>query len=357
MSNIKHISNPPTQVYTTDLNEPVSESTEDQRPTRTWWWKIRAALGWLPQREATDRDLRQAVRAQEIDEVMRLLEAGVTPSAYPDTPWLCLAARRENRVMLDLFIIYGANVNQVDRETRGAKGRTALHEAAKRGWLKGARLLLEAGADPNKTDDMGQTPLFVAVRRGQEDLVRMLLEAGALLTKPSGEPQALLHEATSPALVDMLVLAGADVDALNELGFSPLHQQAKVGRDDVLARLLYHNANPNLQDKAGRTAAFWLGKGRASPSLAALVAAGLNLEHEDHEGNVAAHLWPVRSRDQEFLSEGYIRAPAVWMAKNHQGETPLYVLSRTDKTGLFQKLQADLSARSASLGEGARRLA
>ena len=357
VSNPKHISNPLTQVYETDLNEPVSEGTEDQRPTRTLWWKIRAALGWLPRREATDKDLRQAVRAQEIDEVMRLLEAGVTPAAYPDSPWLCLAARRENRVMMDLFVIYGADVNQVDRETRGARGRTALHEAAKRGWGKGIRLLLEAGANPNLVDDIGQSPLFVAVRRGQEDAVRMLLEAGACLNGPTGEPLPLLHEATSPELVDMLVLAGADVDAPNEMGFTPLHQQAKVGRDDVLGRLLYHQANPNAEDRAGRTAAFWLGKGRASPSLAALLSAGLDLEKSDHEGNVAAHLWPLRSRDQEFLAEGYTRAPNAWVAKNQRGETPLYVLSRTDKDGLFQKLQADLSAHASSGSEPVSRLA
>ena len=341
VSETKPISNPATQIYTTDLNEPVSESTENNRPVRSWWWKVRSALGLLPKREATDKDLRLALRAQDADEVMRLLEAGVTPSRYPETAWLCLAARRENKAMMDLLIIYGAEVDQVDNESRGARGRTALHEAAKRGWLKGARLLLEAHANPNLVDGYGQTPLVLAVRRGHEPMVRLLLESGADPHGSSGS-LCLLHEATTPGMVDLLVSSGVDVNAPNEAGLPPLHQQAKMGRADVIRQLLFHRANVAAVDRGGRTAAFWLGRGQAQQSLVALVSAGLNLEQVDLEGNVAAHVWPLRSRDHGFLSEGYTRAPAAWTVKNKQGETPLFVLSRTDKAGLADKFMGSV---------------
>lgn len=346
MRDQKPVQNPATQMYTTGLNEPVSESTENNRPVRSWWWKIRAALGWLPKKESTDKDLRLALRAEDVDEVMRLLEAGVSPARHPETAWLCLAARRENKAMLDLLLIYGAAVNQVDTETRGARGRTALHEAAKRGWIKGARLLLEAGADPNLPDAMGQTALFLAVRRGHEEVVRQLLEAGATLAGPQGEFLALLHEATTPGMITMLVHAGADVNQPNDTGLPPLHQQAKMGRADVLGQLLYHRADPQALDRSGRTAAFWLGRGQALESLGVLAGAGVNLMHADHEGNVAAHAWPLRSRDPAFLSDGYTRAPEAWRVKNAQNETPLFVLSRTDTSDLADKFAADLSART-----------
>lgn len=349
----KPVSNPATQVYTTDLNEPVSESTENNRPTRSWWWKMRSALGLLPKREATDKDLRLALRAQDADEVMRLLEAGVAPSRYPETAWLCLAARRENKAMMDLLIIYGAEVDQVDNETRGARGRTALHEAAKRGWVKGARLLLEAHANPNAVDGMGETALTLAVRRGHEDVVRLLLESGATIYGQNG-PLPLLHDATTPGVVDLLVLAGADVNAPNEMGFPPLHQQAKMGRADVIKQLLFHRADPNALDRGGRNAAFWLGRGEALGCLEVLESAGLDLHQVDVGGNVPAHSWPLRSRDQAFLAEGYTRAPLAWVIKNKQGETPLFVLSRTDKTGLYEKFAADLSAQATGEAVSAR---
>lgn len=353
VSETKPISNPATQIYTTDLNEPVSESTENNRPVRSWWWKVRSALGLLPKREATDKDLRLALRAQDADEVMRLLEAGVTPSRYPETAWLCLAARRENKAMMDLLIIYGAEVDQVDNESRGARGRTALHEAAKRGWLKGAKLLLEAHANPSLVDGYGQTPLVLAVRRGHEPMVRLLLESGADPHGSSGS-LCLLHEATTPGMVDLLVSSGVDVNAPNEAGLPPLHQQAKMGRANVIRQLLFHRANVAAVDRGGRTAAFWLGRGQAQQSLVALASAGLNLEQVDLEGSVAAHVWPLRSRDHGFLSEGYTRAPAAWTVKNKQGETPLFVLSRTDKAGLADKFMADLSASQTGKDDTAR---
>ena len=58
-------------------------------------------------------------------------------------------------------------------------GDTALHVLARRPNLYGARLLLEAGADPNAVGDMGETPLHVAVSAESEEMVQLLLENGA----------------------------------------------------------------------------------------------------------------------------------------------------------------------------------
>lgn len=345
----KPVSNPATQVYITDLNEPVSENTENQRPERTWLWRVRSALGLLPKRQACDRDLRLAIRTEDMDEVMRLLEAGVTPSKFPDTPWLCLAARRQNRVLLELLLIHGAQVDQPDRDTRGARGRTAIHEAAKRGWEKGAKLLLESGANPNQTDDFGQTPLFLAVRRGHAKVAAQLLEAGAKLTSPTGSAQFLLHEATSAEAVDLLVHAGANVNEPDARGFAPLHQQTKAGRAEVVKRLLFHRAQVNVLDRHGRTAGFWLGAGQAKECLEALLNAGLDLAVRDVDGGVAAHFIPLRTRCEELLQALYRSCPDGFVVKNNQGETPLFVLARSGRMELADKIEADLKSRPAPL--------
>ena len=44
------------------------------------------------------------------------------------------------------------------------------------------KLLLQSGANPNATDAAGDTPLHKAVRFGQDDVVRLLLGAGATIS-------------------------------------------------------------------------------------------------------------------------------------------------------------------------------
>lgn len=56
---------------------------------------------------------------------------------------------------------------------------TPLQVATRNGNLTVVKMLLGAGADPNARDDLGRTPLHEAVLRNSEELVRTLLEAGA----------------------------------------------------------------------------------------------------------------------------------------------------------------------------------
>ena len=68
---------------------------------------------------------------------------------------------------------------QVAIDSRGCDGDTPLHVLLWRKDFGGAKLLLEAGADPNAVGDMGETPLHVAIRQNASDIVDSLLAAGA----------------------------------------------------------------------------------------------------------------------------------------------------------------------------------
>ena len=48
--------------------------------------------------------------------------------------------------------------------------------------MRGAELLIKGGADVNAIGDMGQTPLHVAARDGPNDLTKLLLANGASTT-------------------------------------------------------------------------------------------------------------------------------------------------------------------------------
>ena len=63
--------------------------------------------------------------------------------------------------------------------TRSPEGDTSLHLFTWRDDAAAAKVLVQAGADVNAIGDMGETPLHVALRKGNEDLVVLFLDAGA----------------------------------------------------------------------------------------------------------------------------------------------------------------------------------
>ena len=63
--------------------------------------------------------------------------------------------------------------------TQGYAEDRPLHVVAWGDDVEGARILLEAGADPNGRGDIGETALHVAVRKDSVALAQLLLQHGA----------------------------------------------------------------------------------------------------------------------------------------------------------------------------------
>ena len=63
--------------------------------------------------------------------------------------------------------------------SRDSDGDTPLHVLVARRDLAAVELLLAAGANPNAVGDMGQTPLHVAISGGSVDIVAALIRHGA----------------------------------------------------------------------------------------------------------------------------------------------------------------------------------
>ncbi len=98
-----------------------------------------------------------------------------------------------------------------------------LMEAVLRQDAAAASSLLRAGADPNAADRDGTTPLYQASVHGAAELVRLLLVAGAAPDTESGHGQ----EGT------------------------PLCAAAAWGHAAVVQALLTHDADPNLHEDQG----------------------------------------------------------------------------------------------------------
>ncbi len=94
--------------------------------------------------------------------------------------YLCRGDRGGNKDEVRRWLKLGADVNYQDQ-----KGKTALHRAAKAGFVEVMDLLLSAGAKVDVPDKVGETALFDVVRstikdaNKKQNALRILLKAGA----------------------------------------------------------------------------------------------------------------------------------------------------------------------------------
>ena len=99
----------------------------------------------------------------------------------------------------------------------------ALQRAARNGHAEVCRLLLEQGADVNATNWLGLTPLFLAAWRGHVEVCRLLLERGA------------------------------NVHAVTRNNDTPLHDAARNGQADVCRLLIERGADVHVANWFGWT--------------------------------------------------------------------------------------------------------
>lgn len=93
---------------------------------------------------------------------------------YSGDAALHIVTRARNGTWLGYLLSKGADPNIAD-----SKGETPLIIAARLGYSEGVSRLLMRKPQVDKTNKLGETALIVAVQARQPAIVRMLLEAGA----------------------------------------------------------------------------------------------------------------------------------------------------------------------------------
>lgn len=181
-----------------------------------------------------------------------------------------------------------------------------------------ARLLLDAGADPNTKSHWGDAALTGAIKGKCADVVELLIERGArwllphvmntfaqngllervrkglaegydINTHNPEDGDTLLHAAAfgrQTEIVRFLIEQGADVHSRSDYQSTPLHD---ANNADIIRLLLEAGAEVNVMDKHGSTPLIQAVIGMDLDGVRLLLEAGADIHHRDKDGNTALH--------------------------------------------------------------------
>ncbi|KAH7253300.1 ankyrin repeat-containing domain protein [Fusarium solani] len=227
----------------------------------------------------------------------------------------------KNTPTLDQLLEYNPNCKAIDH-----KGNGVLHLALQQRRFNRDRIraLLAAGADPNLRNQEGLAPLAYLddFKSGVSELFDLLVDAGADIDAVDRNGATHLFrlfsddDRLSPErfnhTIQHLVDRGASILARDRKGRTLLHQVIK-----------HHDVEDREQSESDMLA-----------RLDSLISRGLNLEAVDHYGNGLLHELALREENSDtewrtrmmFLWEQLIERGLDVEAKNHAGRTPLHIM-------------------------------
>jgi ankyrin repeat protein len=296
--------------------------------------------------DATEPDgttaLHWASYRDDLDSAGLLIRAGAPVNAANDLGATALwtASQNGSTTMVTLLLNAGADPN-----VALLNGETPAMVAARSGSAAVIAMLAEGGADLDARSTRDQTALMWAAAQSHADVVSVLVDYGADVHArsavwsqlmavpphsyssnhryvPHGANTALMFAARAGAVesVQRLVAAGADVTDSNAWGVSAVAMAAHAGHTDVAELLLEHDADPDAAN-AGFAPLHAAVMHRNERLVASLLAHGA-------DPNVQLGAWTPRRR----ASADHNFEPAL------VGATPFWLAARFAEAGLMRIL-------------------
>jgi ankyrin repeat protein len=225
-------------------------------------------------------------------------------------------------------------------------GYTPLLYAAQGGHADVARMLIEHGADVHHPARGGETPFHLAIWRSDLRMMQLLAAAGARCdARQFG--MAVAH--STPEAVRFLLKLGADPDAVPAPATRavgppappPVIVAAQRGDPAVLRLLIDAGANVNAQDHNGWSALRWAGQSESRPqtqNLTSIIALLQGAGARDIAGNNAAALFDaVLHKDPVRVREA-LRLGANANAKDERGVPPLIYAGKLGQLDIVEAL-------------------
>ncbi|XP_043289491.1 SH3 and multiple ankyrin repeat domains protein 1 isoform X2 [Venturia canescens] len=203
------------------------------------------------------RRLLDYVANSQVEKIAKMCSKGLDPNFHcqetGETP-LTLATSLKKPSKVIIALVNGGAL--LDYRTK--EGLTAMHRAVERNSLEAVKTLLELGASPNYKDTKGLTPLYYSViYKTDPMLCETLLHDHATIGAQDLQGWQEVHQACRNNLVqhlDHLLFYGADMNARNASGNTPLHVCAVNNTDSSCIRqLLFRGAQKDSLNYANQT--------------------------------------------------------------------------------------------------------
>lgn len=147
---------------------------------------------------------------------------------------------------------------KVNVRDKSENGITPLHAAVQNGNVEIAALLLSYGAKVNARDTDKRTPLMMIDYDAETEMLDLLLVYGARFDLKDKRKNTLLHYAVKNSagenVFGRLLILGLDINAANKEGQTPLMLAVEEEDSSLVEMLLAAGANVNAIDKEKRNA-------------------------------------------------------------------------------------------------------
>ena len=215
-------------------------------------------------------------------------------------------------------------------------------EAAMAGNIPRIMRLLERGVDIQVRGLQGQekaTALHLATSFVREDTVRLLLLKGADVNAMSENSKTALHQAIDDGneqITRLLLEKGADTESKDSSGNTALVYAAARGREAVVRLLLQHGANVESEDSDGDPALILAVRGGHCQVVWLLIEKGVDVESRNFRGDTA--ILCAASYGREAIAQLLLDHGAKLDTKNLQGETALWNAARGGHVSMVRLL-------------------
>lgn len=242
----------------------------------------------LEKSKPIDWHMHAACFSRCVRRVVKLINQGADP-CFADVTGLTpvmIAAQKGSRALFKALVRHGAAIDAVDNKGwnivhhasacgqtafirfiavhspdllhgRDEDGRTAVHIATIYGKWETVSTLIKLNVDPNATDRFGRTAFLLAAEYGHFNVLECLRCHGADTSCRDYEGNAAIHEAARSGYTGILEYLvqklGADINAANQKGQTPLHLSVLHRKIDTIQAILRLNGNVNAQNGNGDT--------------------------------------------------------------------------------------------------------
>ncbi|MEW6614509.1 MAG: ankyrin repeat domain-containing protein [Thermodesulfobacteriota bacterium] len=182
-----------------------------------------------------------------------------------------------------------------------------LHDAAEHGDIEKARSLLNKGANVNARDSKGNTPLHVAAKYGKKDIALLLIEKGANVNAKDND----------------------------EYGITPLDDAVNNGYKEVAQLLIEKGANVNAKKRNTWTALHDAAFGGKKDIVFLLIEKGANVNEKTGVGDTPLHMAAYNGHKDAAL---LLIEKGAYQTENKDGFTQLHVAARQGKTDVVRLL-------------------